>query len=333
MRCSVAFLTVLMVAAGGFSAPSFAVDGPSFDCSRARSAVDRAICGDKELSRLDRRLAQIFQLALQTQDDRRPLTVDEQHWVADRAQCGRLAPADVNSCVSETVLARIQDLATIVHVQPKAFIAAMDARERQNADPMMPAPQPPAAPAAPAAPPDQVRAATAQNPEPTRSEQFAVVPAAAPIDRKALLVAAVEKGRQAFAAGANDMAKGAARPRRAKDICAAMPSAAIEKWSGIVETLSSNGDGLGVLSIKIDDNVALKTWNNSFSDIRDHTLIDPNSGVFREASALKVGQKVVFSGTFIPDTTDCFREGSMTLAGSLERPEFIFRFSDISPAD
>jgi uncharacterized protein len=248
MRCSTAFLTVLMAAAGGFSAPSFAADGPSFDCSKARSTVDRAICGDRELSRLDRRLAQIFQLALQTQNDRWPLTADEQHWVAERAQCGQLAPADVNSCVSETILTRIQDLATIVHVQPRAFITAMDARERQNAVPAMAAPQPPAARAAP---PDQVRTATAQNPEPIRNEQIAL-PAAAPVDRKALLVAAVEKGRQAYAAGANDMAKGAARPRRAKDICAAMPSAAIEKWSGIVETLSSNGDGLGVLSIKID---------------------------------------------------------------------------------
>jgi uncharacterized protein len=332
MRFS-AFLAVLVTIAGGLPAPSFAVDGPSFDCSKARSTVDRAICADRELSRLDRRLAQIFQAALQTQNDRRPLTADEQRWVVERAQCGRLPPADINSCISQAVLSRIQDLATIVHVQPRAFITAMDARERQSADSAPPAPQSPAAPGAPAAPPDQVRTAAGQNPEPIRNEPLAI-PAAVPIiDRKALLVAAVEKAREAYAAGANDMAKGAARPRRARDICAAMPSAAVDKWSGIVETLTSNGDGLGVLSIKVDDHVALKTWNNSFSDIRDHTLIDPNSSVFRKASALKVGQKVVFSGTFIPDTTDCFREGSMTLAGSVDRPEFIFRFSDISPAD
>jgi uncharacterized protein len=330
MRYLAAFLTVLTLACG-FSAPSLAVDGPSFDCSKARSAVDRAICGDRELSRLDRRLAQIFKLALQTQNDRRPLTADEQRWVAERAQCGRLPPAEINSCISQAVLTRIQDLATIVHVQPRSFIAAMDAREQQNADPAMSS-QPPAVAAARAAPPDQVRAATVQNPEPIRNEQFRA-PVVAPIDQKALLVAAVEKARQAYAAGANDMAKGAARPRRAKDICAAMPSPAIEKWSGIVETLSSNGDGLGVLSIKIDGDVALKTWNNSLSDIGDHTLIDPNSNVFREATALKVGQKVIFSGTFIPNTTDCFHEGSLTVAGSLEKPEFIFRFSDISPAD
>jgi hypothetical protein len=109
-----------------------------------------------------------------------------------------------------------------------------------------------------------------------------------------------------------------------------MPSPSIEKWTGTVETLSSNGDGFGVLSIKIDGDVSVKTWNNSISDVGDHTLIDPNSSVFRKATSLKVGQKVVFSGAFIPSATDCFREGSMTLGGSLRSPEFIFRFSDIS---
>jgi len=146
-------------------------------------------------------------------------------------------------------------------------------------------------------------------------------------------VTSVDKWRKTYAAGANDMAKGAARPARAKDICSLMKSAFITGWIGTVETLSSNGDGLGVFSVKVGNDIALKTWNNSVSDASDHTLIDPASTVFHKASSMKVGQKVVITGTFIPSKTDCFREGSMTLAGSLESPEYIFQFFDIAAVD
>jgi hypothetical protein len=75
----------------------------------------------------------------------------------------------------------------------------------------------------------------------------------------------------------------------------------------------------------------VQTWNNALSDIEDDTLIDPKSALFAKASALSVGQEVTFSGAFRPYTTDCIREGSLTLSGSITEPEFIFRFSDVSP--
>jgi uncharacterized protein len=148
-----------------------------------------------------------------------------------------------------------------------------------------------------------------------------------------LLIASVEKARAAFAAGANDMAKGAARPARAKEICAILKNQRlVSDWVGKVETLSSNSDGLGVLSIQIAEGVSIKTWSNAISDVGDQTLIDPESAVFKRAIALKVGQRVIFGGQFIPSSTDCIREGSLTLAGSLTKPEFIFRFSNIAAA-
>jgi hypothetical protein len=60
----------------------------------------------------------------------------------------------------------------------------------------------------------------------------------------------LEKARTAYAAGANKIAKGAARPARAKEICAVLKDTQVSKWVGEVETLSSNSDGLGVLSIQ-----------------------------------------------------------------------------------
>jgi TPR repeat protein len=97
-----------------------------------------------------------------------------------------------------------------------------------------------------------------------------------------LLIAAVERARAAYATGANDMAKGAARPARAKEICAILKdNLHVINWPGKVEKLSSNSDGFGVLSIQIDKDMSIKTWNDALSDIQDQTLIDPSSAIFQ----------------------------------------------------
>lgn len=126
------------------------------------------------------------------------------------------------------------------------------------------------------------------------------------------------------------MQKGAARPRRAKDICESLKSLAIKDWIGHIEKLSTNADGKGVLTIKIADNVYVQTWNNAISDIDGETLIDPDSPLYQKVSSLKTGQLVSFSGSFIRNKVDCVRESSLTLQGSIESPEFIMRFSNIS---
>jgi hypothetical protein len=86
-----------------------------------------------------------------------------------------------------------------------------------------------------------------------------------------------------------------------------------------------------VLAIEIGKDIVIKTWNNAVSDAGDKTLIDPASPLFSKASSLAEGKQVVFSGTFRPSSTDCVKEGSLTMNGSLMEPEFIFRFSDVSP--
>jgi hypothetical protein len=88
-----------------------------------------------------------------------------------------------------------------------------------------------------------------------------------------------------------------------------------------------------VLSIRIAKGISAKTWNNAISDFETKTLIDPESAVFKEAIALKKGQKVTFDGQFFRGWTDCIQEGSLTLKGSLTQPEFIFRFSNIAAVD
>jgi hypothetical protein len=105
----------------------------------------------------------------------------------------------------------------------------------------------------------------------------------------------------------------------------------VNGWTGKLTNIDANGEGKGVLEIEIAKGVHIRTWNNAFSDIGDDTLIEPSSPVFASALALKKGQVLHFSGSFL-DTTDdgeCVRENSMTLNGKLQTPGFIFRFSEV----
>jgi hypothetical protein len=145
-------------------------------------------------------------------------------------------------------------------------------------------------------------------------------------------IAVVQQGTMNFKGGSNEMMKGAARPRRAGAVCSTLgTNLVVHHWVGTVDQLSSNSDGKGVLSVRISSNALVKTWNNALSDIADDTLLDPNGQVFSQAVALSVGQRVAFSGQFRRSDADCAKEASLTLQGSMEDPEFIFRFTEILP--
>lgn len=142
--------------------------------------------------------------------------------------------------------------------------------------------------------------------------------------------AVITEYAKAYEAAANDMAAGAQRQRRAKAICAILgKKPSVKRWTGFITRLSSNGDGLGVLSIGSSKGITIKTWNNALSDSSDNTLISADSPVMDVAMNLAVGQAVEFSGTFVRDKADCIREGSLTQDGSMREPEFIMKFSSL----
>jgi hypothetical protein len=147
------------------------------------------------------------------------------------------------------------------------------------------------------------------------------------------VIKVVEAARQQYAAGANEMAKGASRPSRAQALCSVLPNRVVNSWIGRVDTLSTNGDGKGVIVLEFGNKMSVKTWNNSLSDVSDKTLIDPSSSLFIVATQLKKAQLVRFSGQFFRSQADCIEESSMSLLGSINEPEFIFRFQSITPID
>jgi len=127
----------------------------------------------------------------------------------------------------------------------------------------------------------------------------------------------------------NDMQLGGVKASRDTELCNLLEDKSVVGWIGKVVQVSSNGDGKGVFGVEVAKNVAIRTANNSFSDIGDHTLIDPSSQLFADASALKPGDMVSFSGRFIVDREECLREISVTLDGSVKEPDFMFRFNEV----
>lgn len=157
-----------------------------------------------------------------------------------------------------------------------------------------------------------------------REQAFFVAP-----EEQRRVVSAIEEARKSFRASQNDLAKGGTRHQRRAAMCGALRTRAVRGWVGTLHQLSSNSDGKGVVSIQIGRDVYVKTWNNAFSDISHRTLIDPSSPLFGRLASLKQGQQVKFSGQLFDSDVDCFAEGSITLAGSMETPEFIIRVLSI----
>ena len=118
-----------------------------------------------------------------------------------------------------------------------------------------------------------------------------------------------------------------------KAVCAALKGQPDIEWVGQITTLSSNGDGHGVLAVSVGPNITFKTWNNDFSDVGFKTLIDPESLLFEKASKLKKGDVGKVRGKLFANPPDCVQEVSFTLSGSIVDPEYIFKFTDVTAAE
>ncbi len=151
-----------------------------------------------------------------------------------------------------------------------------------------------------------------------------------PVDQKSF-ISIVDGARSQYRSSENDMAKGSSRITRRKALCSNFLSPNIRQWVGVITELSSNSDGNGVLSVRIGDKISVKTWNNAFSDIGSGTLINSDSSMYALIKSMKVGDSVIFSGSFIEGNKDCFGEQSLTLDGSMTEPEFTFKFQTVSP--
>jgi len=82
---------------------------PSFDCAKAASVAEKAICADNELSALDTALAAAFTSAVQTEATTRS---EQRAWLKGRdTKCGApAAEAERKACLRALITQRIEDL-------------------------------------------------------------------------------------------------------------------------------------------------------------------------------------------------------------------------------
>ena len=97
-----------------------AVTGPSFDCGRARSEVERAICASSELSALDREEARLSRMALNAPPaQRKQLLARQRQFLKDRNGCVQSA-APLEECVRDAYLGDIADLRRLARLEGDA---------------------------------------------------------------------------------------------------------------------------------------------------------------------------------------------------------------------
>ena len=99
-----------------FVTPLAAQDGPAFDCARASSSVEEAICADPDLAAADRKLADIYAAALtaaegideDSDDAVAKLKATQRGWIKGRDECWK---AEVSSnCIADAYARRIGEL-------------------------------------------------------------------------------------------------------------------------------------------------------------------------------------------------------------------------------
>lgn len=88
----------------------------SFDCTKARTVVERTICASPDLSRLDGELGKAYRALREraTAQDRDRLLADQRAWIAARDRsCGAaaLAQPERERCLREAIVARLAVLA------------------------------------------------------------------------------------------------------------------------------------------------------------------------------------------------------------------------------
>lgn len=82
--------------------------GASFDCSKAKSDVEKMICKDDELSVLDKKLSLVFKEALQSTENKEQLKKEQLSWMKERNQCKDTV------CIQIYYIRQIQTLSKII---------------------------------------------------------------------------------------------------------------------------------------------------------------------------------------------------------------------------
>lgn len=129
----------------------------------------------------------------------------------------------------------------------------------------------------------------------------------------------------------NELKKSTLRTERRKAIKNALnESCEIVDWVGTLKDMGTTSERNAYVSIQPDEcSFRVQTWNNELSDISGNTLIPQGTELYQELAELNKGNRVLFSGHFVPGEDDFVQEQSLTEQGSMTDPEFTVIFTSI----
>jgi len=94
----------------------FTVQAASFDCNRANGFVEKSICSDKELSKLDSLLDSSYRKAIDIADQPSLVQEDQRSWIKKtRPYCKSIG------CLKQTYKQRIEELTTVKQFYWKSY--------------------------------------------------------------------------------------------------------------------------------------------------------------------------------------------------------------------
>jgi uncharacterized protein len=95
--------------------PASAQSGPSFDCAKASTAIERTICAKPELAEADRMMDATYRalVAKLAGPAREHLVKDQAHWIASRNKACNGAIEEIALCIAQRYKARTENLRAV----------------------------------------------------------------------------------------------------------------------------------------------------------------------------------------------------------------------------
>ena len=146
-------------------------------------------------------------------------------------------------------------------------------------------------------------------------------------------VTSVQSYVDQYEAAPNELVKTALRTERRTRLSQLLPERQVSSWVGTLKDLSTDSDGKASASITLDGSAITVHTDpgNPFKPGSD-TSVEHGSPLYNQFAKLTEGEKVKFSGSFLPDERDHLRETSFTESGAMTAPEFVMRFSEVTAA-
>lgn len=318
---------ILLAVSVAFAGSIFHANGASFDCSKAKSFSEKTICSDSKLSKDDDDLKYLYGRAKASVQDRKASSEITKALWNSRERCSDFTCVNswydtafaIYGAIAEKGIPETNGKNDILlnAEQYKNENENENEKEKRDVAPI-------------SGEKENLTAKENEMQDSNGSDVKIVNPKITyQLKNEAAFVDVIEKAIKKSKSAKNDMQIGGIKALRDKEICNILQVKSVSNWIGQVKKVSANSDGKGVLVLSLPNGILIKTWNNSFSDTRYNTLMEPGTEIFNRASELSVGDVVYFSGTFFEDNDNCISESSLSLSGKVREPEFIFRFSDI----